>query len=299
MHVSLPMTDDQPLMRYLTHDKFARLLNPQPALDAWRFLETPPSGTVIWKAPTPSEYGSLWMALPKTFSDNHEGMFPALNASDESFCDEAARHLGLPPVQAADRKQKFIARNPAALREGIRARTQLCGVSCWYQDSQESERMWTEYVPDGNGVVVKTTLKQIDEALGWTTPQCNMPARPMFATINYVDIENIFLINDGYYHLLAIKGEGFKHEREVRLMAMSPQFVRVTAGHANPSLDEITNLATSAGKGFNLLIDLKRLITEIRVHPSAKADYVVSIQKEVERKGILPEIVKVSELAAK
>ena len=47
-----------------------------------------------------------------------------------------------------------------------------------------------------------------------------------------------------------------------------------------------------------MLLDLKRLVTEIRVHPSADVDYVVSIQKEVEKKGISPEIVKPSELAA-
>ena len=99
MFVSLPMSDDQQLMRYLTHDKFLRLLNPKPALDAWQFLDPPPTGTVLWKAPTPPEYGSLWMALPNTFSDKDEGMFPALNASDESFCDEAARHLGFSPTR--------------------------------------------------------------------------------------------------------------------------------------------------------------------------------------------------------
>ena len=114
-----------------------------------------------------------------------------------------------------------------------------------------------------------------------------------------MDRDNFFLVNDGYYHLLTIKGEGFKREREVRLIAKSPHLVRATANHASPSKNEITGLAASAGKGFNLLIDLKRLVTEIRVHPSMKADYVGSIQKEVEKKGISPEIVKPSELAAK
>ena len=300
MYVSEPMSDDQPLMRYLSHDKFVRLLNPQPAIDAWRFLDPPPSGQVIWEAPVPAEYGALWMSLPQAFqaNDPDEGMFPALNASDESFCDEAARHLGLSPEEAERHKQRFLASNPAAIRSGIRARAQLCGVSCWYQDSNESERMWREYVPGGQGVIVKTTLKQFDEALGWTSPQYNRSARPMFATINYVDRENFFLANDGYYHLLTIKGGGFKHEREVRLIAKSPDLVRATANHASPSLDEITALSSSAGKGFNVLIDLKRLVSEIRVHPSAGEDYLHSIQREVESKGISQGVVMPSELPA-
>ena len=81
--------------------QFLRLLNPQPSLDVWQFLDSPPKGTLLWKAPTPLEYGSLWMALPSTFSDKDEGTFPALNASDESFCEEAARHRGLSPEEAA------------------------------------------------------------------------------------------------------------------------------------------------------------------------------------------------------
>lgn len=296
MYVSQPMSDDQPLMRYLTHEKLLRLLDPQPAFDTWRFLDPPPKGTVVWKAPLPDEYGSLWMSLPNSFSDEDEGMFPALNDSDEAFCDEAARHFGLSPEEAVERKRRFLAKTPAALRDSIRARTQLCGVSCWYQDLQESSGMWHEYVPNGQGVIVKTTLGQFDEALGWTTPQYNQSARPMFVTINYVDRNVFFLVNDGYYHLLTIKGDGFKHEREVRLIAKSPTLVRSTANQANPSHDELTTLKATAGKGFNVLIDLKRLVTEIRVHPSANADYIVSIQNEVEKKGISPDIVKPSEL---
>ena len=299
MYFSEEMTEDQPLMRYLTHDKFLRLLNPQPAVDVWQFLDPPPMGTVIWKAPTPIEYGALWMALPNTFSDKAEGMFPALNASDESFCEEIARHFGLSTEEATKCKEQFHAKNPQGIRDGIRARTQLCGVSCWYQDSLESDRMWEEYVSDGCGVIVKTSLKQFDEALGQITPQYNKPARPMFSTINYVDRENFFLVNDGYYHLLSIKGEDFKHEREVRLIAKSPELVRATANHASPSFNEITGLAASAGKGFNLLIDLKRLVSEIRVHPKSDLNYIALIQKEVARKGLSPEIVKSSEFAAK
>ena len=83
------------------------------------------------------------------------------------------------------------------------------------------------------------------------------------------------------------------------MIAKSPELVRATANHASPSLNEITGLAASAGKGFNLLIDLTRLVTEIRVHPKSDPDYISLIQKEVERKGLSPTIVKPSELAAK
>jgi hypothetical protein len=156
--------------------------------------------------------------------------------------------------------------------------------------------MWNEYVPDGKGVIVKTTLKQFDESLGWTSPQYNKSANPMFATINYVDRDNFFLVNDGYYHLLTIKGEGFKHEREVRLIAKSPSLVQATTNHANPSREEVAALVEGAGKGFNLLIDLKRLISEIRVHPSATSTHTNEIRRLAASKQLSPDLVHSSEL---
>jgi len=152
-------------------------------------------------------------------------------------------------------------------------------------------------VPDGKGVVVKTTLKYFAEAIVCTTPQYSKSARPEFATINYVDREKFFLVNDGYYHLLTIKGEGFNHEREVRLIAKSPELVQATDNNASPTGDEISALVINAGKGFNVLIDLKQLISEIRVHPNLPIEYVDTIKAEIEKNGISPDIVKPSELS--
>lgn len=56
MYVSEQMTDDQPLMRCFSHDKFLRLLDPQPAIDAWKVLDRPSKDTAIWKPPTSREY---------------------------------------------------------------------------------------------------------------------------------------------------------------------------------------------------------------------------------------------------
>lgn len=237
MYVSDPMTDQQPLMRYFTHDKLLKLLDPTPALETWKFLDPPIKGTVIYQAPTPPEYGALWMSLPHMFRDKGEGTFPALNADDNAYCDAMAALLKLDPVEAQRKKQEFLSRESSDFRAAVRCRAQLCGVSCWYQDSVESEQMWQEYVPGGRGVIVKTTLGGLDAALGYVTPQVyNQKSRPLFATINYIDRDHFFAAQDGYYHLLALKGEGYKHEREVRLIAQSPGLVTATSDHRSPSL---------------------------------------------------------------
>jgi len=297
MHVSPPMTDDQPLMRFFTHDKLLRMLDPQPAFDVWSFLDKPRDGETI-RIPRP-EYGSLWMSLPHEFKDKEEGAFPALNKSDESFCDCAAQHLGLSPKEAEEKKRHFLDSNPAELRAAIRARTRLCGVSCWYQDSTESREMWDEYVPDGRGVIVITTLKQFEDATGYVTPNLySCKARPRFSTINYIDRDRFFLSNDGYYGLLGIKSPGYKHEREVRLIAKSPDLVQATENDVSPSLCEIEDVVKTAPPGFNILIDLNKLVGEIRVHPNASNGYFAEVESVIAANGITADLLQRSSLSS-
>jgi hypothetical protein len=158
--------------------------------------------------------------------------------------------------------------------------------------------MWEEYVGESHGVVFLTTLKKFEDALGYVSPNTgNRAACPKFATVDYVDRERFFLAQEGYYHLLGIKGEGdFKHEREVRLIAKSPELVWATANGASPPLDEIEAVAAAAANGFNLLIDLSQLISEVRVCPGATEKYLEEIRSLVAAKGVSREVVQRSEL---
>src|SRR5262249_7540769 len=122
-------------------------------------------------------------------------------------------------------------------------------------------------------------------------------SRPAFSTINYVDRSRFFMAEDGYYHLLGIKSEGFKHEREVRLIAKSPELVRATMNGECPSLTEIEHVASTAKDGFNLLIDLQRLVNEIRVHPSASDDYLEGIRRLAVSKNLPAHVGRRSDLS--
>jgi hypothetical protein len=290
------MTDDQPLMRFFAHYKFLRFLDPAPAYESWVFLQPPKQGRTV-RVPQPT-YGALWMARPHKFIDKEEGMFPALNLDDEAYCREMVHLLNLGAEEAERRLERFLSQNPPALRAGIRARTRLCGVSCWYQDSQESARMWEKYAENGAGIIVLTTLKQFNDALGCVSPlEGNRSARPAFSTINYVDRTSFFMAEDGYYHLLGIKSEGDKDEREVRLIAKSPELVHATMNGECPSLAEIEHVALTAKDGFNLLIDLQRLVNEIRVHPSASDDYLEEIRRLAVSKHLPADVVRRSDLS--
>jgi len=292
MYVSEPMTDDQPLMRFFAHDKFERLLNPRPGYESWEFvIGAPPANP-------PVGYGSLWMALPHVFIDKNEGTFPALNMDDEQYCAEMAKHLGKTEAEAAECRARYLNAESAGLRAGIRARAKLCGVSCWYQDSSESQRMWDEYSDSRKGVLIKTTLARFEAAISQLDPyQGNEASVPNFRTIQYVSLDDFFLPQDGYWDLLTIKGEGFIHEREVRLLGKSPQLVSLPRDGRSPSLDEIQKVADSPPAGFNLLIDLVELTMDVRVHPEASDEYLREIKELATAHGIQADLVQRSELA--
>ena len=113
--------------------------------------------------------------------------------------------------------------------------TRLCGVTCWRRNTTENYRLWCRYVGDGPGVVVKTTMKTLAESIynqplvvhqratassevqassrfKWSTDI----ACPRFLHANYIDFDEVFEPDDGYRGVLRLKGEGFRHENEVR-----------------------------------------------------------------------------------
>lgn len=300
MHVSEPMSDDQPLMRFLSEDKFRRLLDPAPAYSSWSFLRPEQPGTVHHALTN----GSLWMARPDTFTDKTEGLFPALNADPEWYCQEVARRHNLGPDEAEQHRVRFLGQHPQEVRANIRARAGLCGVSCWYQHSEESGQMWKDYVGEGNGVAVLTTIKRFEDGLAYVSPgDGSRESKPKLVTVDYVDKDRHFLEEDGYYDLLSIKSvkdykseKNYKSEREVRLIGKSPELVRLKMSEAPPPLAEVEALAESSPKGFNLLIDLARLVGEIRVSPTANQDYLDEARRLIAAKGLSPDVVRWSEL---
>ena len=307
--------DGTVIWRYMKNWQFEKLLDPRHAYLDWG-MDICERGSQGFKRrfPLPSQ-GSLWFALPDAYlaSDDKEGTFPALNCSDEDYCRLMAEYLHLEPEEAQRRKERFLARNTEGIRQMIRAAARLCGVSCWHENTPESAKMWSGFVPDGLGVTVKSTVGDLLESLTYVPAFPNRKAKPKVCAIRYVDLTTHFEPLDGCYGLLGLKCSCWKHEDEVRMIAKSPLLANtdtsqsaiptdadyeVLAGYLNSAADKLLtqNRRDGSPLGFNLATDLSRLIAEIHVHPLACDSCVETIARRVRERGLDGDRVRRSEL---
>lgn len=309
-----PPADNAILWRYLTESKFDRLLRTFSEQHLWESRCDGPPPTKVYCQP--SDHGSLWFALPDAFADSQEGTFPVLNESPEDYCRMMAIAKGLSDEEAADRLRRFLSADTESLRCAVKTMARLCGVSCWHENDRESQQMWEDYVGCDDGVAIRTTCQRLETAVATAHGSVAAQAKPSVCAVGYVDFDTFFLPQDGYRSLLALKGEGFRHENEIRMVAKSPWFAAIPldvrkAIPVNPaewegsvgrfhneekenSIKKIAQecklalheIRAKASKGFTLPVDLKTLCAGVVLKPDASDEYRQAVMTRLEAKGI-------------
>ena len=123
-------------------------------------------------------------------------------------------------------------------------------------------------------------------------------ACPRFLHANYIDFDEVFEPDDGYRGVLRLKGEGFRHENEVRgiNIARSPN-LEDKSDQRLASLSETYVIELlSKSPGFNLSVNLATLLGEIRLSPGADDSYVQEVRELLAAKGLSWILVRRSEL---
>lgn len=257
----------------------------------------------------PDEAGQLWFSLPRVFEedDPKEGTFPYLNDNPEAFAVWLAEKLELSEDEAEEKKRHFLSQDTETLREWIRVMAQLCGVNCWHENSRESCAMWASYVGRHEGLTVKTTVQKLEASLPVLGGPNRRP-RPAVSAVGYIDFEVFISESDGPYSLLCLKGKGFRHENEIRVIARSPWLVNGPASFTDPDKHALIEKSLCSGwktrfeierrndKGFSLPIKLKNLIDEVVVKPGATEDYLDSVKERLAGVGLTRIPVRYSEL---
>jgi len=313
--LSPPPNGDTVLWRYMPDENFYPLLVAQSGIDDWAELPgTFPAATIS----LPS-LGSFRLSLPKAFSDEHEGTFPALNSSNITYCANAGVLLGVPPAEQLQRAESFCERNPAELRDRVQTTALLHGVSCWTTKCDESLHMWNSFArrKDGvvRGVAIRTTCRKLREAVvlpslhspvqeGKVRLTVNCPKtdfdRLLFeiVTVTYVDLDRDFLLPDGARNLLRLKGrEHYVDESEVRCIGLSPALASLYRKRlfcSDPSLDELKDAlknVSSSRRGYCLPIKLQHAIEEIRTFPAGDTSFFEDVSARTAAKGIRPALV--------
>ncbi|MBX9965835.1 MAG: DUF2971 domain-containing protein [Burkholderiales bacterium] len=176
---------------------------------------------------------------------------------------------GIPFIgsQAAD-----VDKYRAAVEKLYRYYLNHAHVSCWHQNSGEDLHMWREYVPDGNGVALRTTTRALLASMGKT------PDEVLATIVQYIDhaaepITHALWRGGGLYlvvlQMLTRKKLEFAPEREFRLLTCSLP-IRELYGQVLRDDIDFSNRVTAPGR--HVAVDLLALQPQIVLHPKASPE---------------------------
>ncbi len=299
---------DTVIWRYMDDWKFKVLLETFSEHDQWQ----PTTGST--RTVHRNDPGQLWFGFPKSFDDSKEGTFPDPNEDPETYCDQATKYMRLSEDAARSLKEQFLKTDSTTLRDTIFFMAQLCGVSCWHANDDESSAMWNDFVGMKNGVAIRSTCKDVEHAMAYAHNSPAKKASPSVCAVGYVDHADYFLPSDGFRGLLSIIQESFSHENEVRFVAKSAALAAIStkittplpldpanwravesvwAANKDQYLAEIAAqarqtyqcISQSKTQGFHLPIALKDLMLEVVLKPGCDCDYESTVRQQLKVVG--------------
>ena len=92
----------------------------------------------------------------------------------------------------------------------------LSFVNCWCEGADESRAMWDLYGANARGIAIKTTMNSVRSAIGGS----DLPI--YIGRVEYVDWKQHDRDPGNLIGMCVRKSEGYRHEREVRLLFWSP-----------------------------------------------------------------------------
>ncbi len=150
---------------------------------------------------------------------------------------------------------------------------QMTAVNCWYIGTTESNRMWKEYAPEEDSVMITSTVDQIDAGLVVGDSGSSLLGQVRYVDFNSFEMPIHELGNAA--RVIFLKQKRFDHECELRLSVLNI----VAPGRLNP--DESPCSLTQAGrigqfepnrKGVFIPCILRTLISAVHLSPLATAD---------------------------
>lgn len=232
----------------------------------WRYMEFAKFIAVL-------ETQSLFFARVAHLEDRFEGSFPLSQPPSRRIVEMLPKELFLNGAEISIAPSQGLEDHWKAMRNWAM-------VNCWHAMPFESVAMWKLYAPSGLGVVVRSTVLGLGQALG--TPP---PVQPGFfgadqyriQRIKYIDFRSCHIpIQDGAAQFFC-KDQSFQHECEVRALLMRWP-VRTDRWFDHDMKPD------DAGQEFP--VEVGNLIQEVRVSPQAPRWYLELVRKIVSRYGL-------------
>jgi len=236
---------------------------------------------LLWQYMRFSKFASLLHRQALFFSkienfktaDPYEGTFPKANM-DSSADFLASGNLDGEGLVAATAAYSQIR------EDSLRARDPYIIVNCWNADPSESTKMWREYVKNGEGIAIQSTVGRLAKSFVDITEtphdKNGNVIWPRMDKISYIDYETEKAPNDYSfftYQPFIHKDKRFLYENELRVWAefMPQRFGLGNNYRAYQPDSEIPKALKQLDdyKGFYFPIDLNTLIEKVVIPSNA------------------------------
>lgn len=139
-------------------------------------------------------------------------------------------------------------------------------ISCWHENSHESEAMWKLYSRETDGIAIKTNFNELKNSL-----TCD--EKIYIGKVTYADYTRDFIPEINVFSPYLHKRKSFEHEKEVRAI------VQIW-----PSKDGKIDLSQDIfDTGEYYEVDLSNLIQEVIVAPFAQGWFLELVEKVAAR----------------
>jgi hypothetical protein len=229
-----------------------RLGELDPNAVVWRYFTLPKFLSLLLTS-------ALWLSKLEILIDKFEGTAPLpIQAMMQAYIEKMAGKNETLREQLAG----VFRRNEADGREMLVA-------SCWYVGESESQRMWDEYVGNGEGILIRTTARNLANSLARHHDQLHL------GKVRYVDFASYsemspYEANQAHVRTF-LKNAHYDWESEVRLVTMNV----VVPGCLNPDGSppnerQKAGYVYSGGRnGIFVQVKLPVLVQEVRSAPTA------------------------------
>jgi hypothetical protein len=135
-------------------------------------------------------------------------------------------------------------------------------VNCWHTSRHESAAMWKLYTSENHSICVRSDYQTLWDCL--PSVECYL------GEVRYIDYDNEFFDVGNVFNHVLHKRASFSHEQEVRAVVMDP------AGF---------NKLADMRRQIVVNVDLKALIQDVYVGPTAPALLLEVVQKLLDQAG--------------
>jgi hypothetical protein len=183
------------------------------------FKKPEDTNVVIWRYLTFTKFASLIISKSLFFSnikelrrfDPFEGTLPGGN-----------RKLRVMSSDDNDQSRQDFFRQYDDLSETVVR--DMVVANCWHMNVSESAAMWKLYIPNGEGVAIRSTFDRLSRCFvvgsGMLMRPDGKPFEIFIGEMDYIDHEEGYIPENNALYRVTHKDPGFTHEHELRAAAL-------------------------------------------------------------------------------